>query len=277
MIRFCVLVALLLFIMPAGWCLESVWVECVGDADLYKTSVEEARSVALRNARLNAIEKACGVRLQSESMVHDYSLAGDFINSVSYGEVIEEEVIEWETIIVQPSKNEIPNIKLRVHIKANVVQQNIEPDPSFLIRLDLNKSIFQSGEELIMTLSSTKECYLTILNITANNEVIVLLPNEYHKENKIAERENFIFPSEQDRANGIRFRVSNIPGHRGSNEIIKVIATKQRIDFLDDFEKRGNYGYIPTQKMAMTSLARWLSGIPLNYRAEATATYKVVD
>ncbi|MCJ7813058.1 hypothetical protein MUP95_07065 [bacterium] len=61
------------------------WVACSGEAAVQNITVEEAQVLAMKRARIDAIEKVCGVSLQSETLVKDFMTTGDFIHAISYG------------------------------------------------------------------------------------------------------------------------------------------------------------------------------------------------
>ena len=91
------------------------WIRCSGEAVVQNISTEEAQTIARRKARLDAIEKVCGVSLHAESLVNDFMLAGDFIHSISYGHVVEEKNVLWETeSLPADSPGQPPVILLRI-------------------------------------------------------------------------------------------------------------------------------------------------------------------
>ncbi|HDQ44949.1 MAG TPA: hypothetical protein ENN17_05535 [bacterium] len=127
------------------------WVACSGEAAVQNITTEEAQALALRRARHDAVERVCGVLLQSETLVKDFMTAGDFIHTISYGEVVEEKDVQWETETLPSDRpGSPPVIVLRVSMNARVVSREGKPDPSFRISLKLNKTSFQSGEEAII-------------------------------------------------------------------------------------------------------------------------------
>jgi hypothetical protein len=271
--RFFILVGLAPILVTTVWCQEGHWVECTGKAAIQNITPEEARIAAFRNARRNAIEQECGIRQQAETLIHDLQLAGDFIRSISYGEVVKVDTLEQRIVIDQESVNQAPSLTYTVHLNVEVVCAAGEPDPAFKISLGLNRTVFQSGDNLVMTLRSTKDCYATILNITANDEVIVLLPNLHYTDNMIQAGFDFVFPPP---GSGVNLVVNTDPGQKESVERLIFIATNEKIDFLEGLEVQNGYGFIPTQKMAVTTLAGWLSSIPLEHRAETSEIYKIV-
>ena len=255
---------------------ETQWVTCTGDAAIQNISSEEAKIIALRNARIDAIEKVCGVSLQAETMVKDFQLAGDFIHSISYGHVVEEKDKNWDTITM-PAENpsDPPVLIYKVTMKAKVVSREEKPDPSFRINLKLNHTTFQSGDQVIFNIKATQDCFLTIFNLAANDSVYILFPNKFVGDNFLEKNSDVQIPDKKNREQGFHIRVAALPGFNKNSELVKVIATKQQIDFIEKIDLSRTFSPIGTPKMALTKLARWLSQIPVSERAEASAVYTV--
>jgi hypothetical protein len=252
------------------------WVECYGEAAVQKITNEEAQVLAQRNARLNAIEKVCGIQLQAETLVKDFMLAGDFIHSIAYGHVVEEKDLKWQTETIPPENPvDPPIILLKLSMKARVIPVEDKPDPGFKVSLQLNRKSYQSGDEVIVNIRSSKDCFITLINLAANDSVYVLYPNIFHKDNSLKANSKFEFPPISEREAGFHVRVATLPAHNKVTEIVKVIATKQKVDFLSDIEIADGFGLMGTPKMAVTQLAHLLSEIPISSRAEGTVMYTV--
>lgn len=269
----------LILILGAPFCLsqpEERWVECSGEAVVQNITNEEAQVIAKRRARRDAIEKVCGIQLQAESLVQDYVLAGDFIHAIAYGHVVEEKNLSWETETLPPENPSTPPvILLRLTMNAKVIPINDMPDPYFKLNLNLNRNVFQSGDEVILRVKSTKDCYITVLNLAADDSVYVLFPNISQRDNFIDAEKSVEIPSKAERESGFHIRVRNLPGHKKDTELVTVIATKQKLNILDELESRHGFGTMGTPRMAMTRLARSLSGIPVSERAEASVIYEI--
>lgn len=266
----------LIIVLPVRSQEEGKWIQCSGEAAVQNITYEEAQVLAMRRARLDGIEKVCGVSLQAETLVKDFMLAGDFIHSISYGHIVEEKDILWETETLQPDRPDNPPIiLLRATMQAKVIPVNESPDPYFKIDLKLNRTVFQSGDEVVLTVQSTKDCYLTILNLAANDSVYVLYPNRFQRNNFIKANVEKEIPSEEDRNIGFHIRVTNLPGHKRDTELVKVIATKKKNDLLNDMVYSRDFGFLGTPRVALTKMARWLSGIPVSERAEVAVMYTV--
>ena len=253
------------------------WVTCTGDAAIQNISSEEAKILALRNARINAIEKVCGVSMQAETMVKDFQLAGDFIHSISYGQIVEEKDKRWDTISMPANDpNDPPVLIYKVTMQAKVVSREEKPDPSFKINLKLNRTTFQSGDEVVFKIKATQDCYLTIFNIGADDTVRVLFPNSLENNNFINKAATIQVPGKTFQKTGKCYiKVRTLSGCKKNSEVVKVIATKQRIDFIDEMDLSSAFSSVGTPKMALPKLARWLSQIPVSERAEASAVYTV--
>jgi len=255
---------------------EGRWVKCSGEAAVHNITYEEAQILAKRRARLNAIEQVCGVSLQAETMVSNFMLAADFIHSISYGNVVEERNLIWKTENVPPKNfSEPPVILAQVSMEVKVIPIEDKPDPYFKVTLDLNRTVFQAGDDVILKVKATKDCYLTVLNLAANDSVYILLPNPLNREGMIQAHSSVEIPAKRLRDAGMQFRVVTLPGHKKDTEIVKVIATKQKTAFFDALKQAGAVGAMGTPQMAMTKLARWLSEIPISERAEASMSYEI--
>lgn len=253
------------------------WVRCSGEAAIQNITSEEAQVIAKRQARLDAIEKACGVSMHAETLVKDFVAAGDFVHAMSYSRVVEEKDVQWKTETLPAHKpGSPPSLVLRVEMTAKVVPEAGNPDPSFKVDLKLNRTSFQSGEEVVLKVEATKECYLTVFNLGADDTVRVLFPNKWQPDVPLNANSTMEIPDPSMRDSGVfHIRVANLPGHKRDGEMVKVIATRRRIDLSGQAETLSGFGPMGTPKMAMTSLAKWLSEIPVSERAEAAVSYVV--
>lgn len=260
-----------------GWSAERAVVTATGEASLANVTPEEAQKTALQKARLSAIEMVCGVKLQAESFVRDFVLQGDFIHAVSYGHIVSEEIKSWKVEVEQKNPQTPPAMTYLVTIKASVLQEKGNPDFSYQAMVQLNKTIYQSGDEMVIRARATKPSYLTILNFTADDRVILLFPNALRRNNLVEREQEYQIPSSSDRKGILKLEVSNLPGHKRDTEYIKVIATTKPIPLLEVLAFKGQYGVMDTVSVAATEIARLISAIPVNERAEATAAYEIVS
>lgn len=263
------------------------WVEAVGEAYLVNITPEQAEKQALEDAREQAIMCAVGVKLQSEILdIQRAYISGDtrathqsftdISQHTSSGKIVEEkQPPEWETYLMDNPAGGPRITVYRCTLQAKVEKEKGWIDPDFQMSLALNKLIFRDGDEVTMKISATKDCYLTVLNITANDTVLVLLPHQYRADNFIKAGEATVLPNEEERTIGIHYRAHLPEGVEQTTEFIKVIATKKPYHLGLDWEQVRGLNFVPTSRAALSSLYRWLVRIPLNERAEAQAIYEI--
>jgi len=252
-------------------------VTATGVAAMANLTPEEARNLALKRARQNAIEEVCGVSVQAETLIHNNMLSADFIHSVSYGRIIDEEILAWDTDVTRQSPKLPPSVAYRVTIKARVKPEKGKPDPYYQVSVGLNKKVYRSGDEMIIRVKATKPSYISVLNFAADGSVTLLYPNRLRKNNYIKALKQYQIPSKADRNDVLKLQVSTLPGHRKDTEFIKVIATRQPIHLLDGLLTQGQYGVMDTVNLAAVEIARMVSAIPLKDRAEHTVFYEIVS
>ncbi|MDA3835044.1 MAG: hypothetical protein PF495_16795, partial [Spirochaetales bacterium] len=77
------------------------WVACEGRTEVVNVTATEAAQIALTEARRNAIETVAGVQLASASIVQDFTLLSDVVNSSSYGQIVAEKVLKLDVDVLQ--------------------------------------------------------------------------------------------------------------------------------------------------------------------------------
>ena len=262
------------------------WIEAVGEAYLIHITREEAMKKALKDAREQAIMFAVGVKLQSEILdIQRAYISGDteaahqsftdISQHTSSGKIVEEKRPKWETYLMDNPAGGPRITVYRCILQAKVEKEKGWIDPDFQVSLTLNRLIFRDGDEVTMEISATKDCYLTVLDIAANDTVIVLLPHQYRADNFIKAGATTVLPNEEERSIGIHYRAHLPKGAEQTTESIKVIATKKPYRLRLAWEQVGGFNFVPTSRAALSSLYRWLVRIPLNERAEAQAIYEI--
>src|SRR5262245_49952821 len=138
------------------------WAEGTGSVAVDVLTPDEAKQLALRQARAMAIAQAIGVEVRSYTVVKDFVLAGDFIKTLSQGYVRSEQVIRWEQGKYQPSSTDTPIPILKVYLKACVLPRAALRDPEFLVRAELNKPVYVPGEKAKLTVTSSRRAQVSI-------------------------------------------------------------------------------------------------------------------
>lgn len=255
---------------------ECSWVESKGYAVLENITPEQARELAKRRAQAEAIAKATGIEIKSVSIVKDFELEAELIKSFSKGVILKEEIIKWEE---EKDKERPGSSFLTLHYRGCVKKIEGEQDPYFNVKLQMKENTYVEGDETYFKINCTKDCYITVFNITAENNVLILFPDgKYFKDNFLKENEDFEFPPKQLRDFGLKLRVKTLPKQKESTEIIWVVATKEKFDFYNLLcKKKEGRGFCEEKDFSPTlqDLISALSDIPLNQKSEDIEVYVV--
>jgi len=229
---------------------------------------EQAKEIAIETACQMAIEQFSGIEVKGrtsliEAESNDKITMNHFsklTNQISNGIILEKEIIEEKNITVDE------RIFKQVTVKLKVGKQQGEADSFFTLSANLNKSYYQNNEELILNVTPSKDCYLTILNIMSDENVVSVFPNSYRKNNFVKANELFKLPNDEDKKLGINFKVQLLPNKTEDTEIIKVIATKEpvTININSDFNT------------AFEALQNWIVTIPRDQIEEVDLQYFIV-
>jgi hypothetical protein len=204
-----------------------------GACAIFGMSAEQSQLIALQKARSSAIETATGVRVVSSTLVRDGMVAVDLIRTYSRGFIIAEKV-EWLPLAQYQESPERPPIpEYRVRIKADVAipEDNLAP---LGLTASLNNKLFRSGENATLAIETVRDALIAVLNITADDQVVLLFPNIYDSSNRIAAGRGLTFPSEGSR---VSLEMQTLPGHERDAEAFFVIGVgaDREIDFLSLF------------------------------------------
>ena len=237
------------------------WRETTGESAVENITAEEARQLALNRARNKAVEEIAGVQVQGSSLVKNFTLAADFIQAISAGYILDEKVVKWETGTYQEKPEATPLTTYKVTLKC-CVASNAAGDPYFIIKAQLNRPVFMEGEEARITASCTKDCFLTILNLTADNKIKLLLPNNHEPSPRLKANETYSFPAE-----GLALEMHTMPGHSKDTEAFLVIATKEKFDVLTLLKKG--------EEIQQKEFYKAILSLPADTRAEEMVVYEV--
>ncbi|MBC8233815.1 DUF4384 domain-containing protein [bacterium] len=278
------------------------WVDAIGEyhqgPDM---TTDEAQGIALKQARNNAIARRCGraisaqtLQLKSETQQDFHESFIQLSQSTVYGKIVDEKEPIWkpvENVQFRPGEPPIP--LYCVSLRAKVAKEEGKTDPSFQVTLKLNngKVTFLEGDEMVLYITPTKDCYITVFNVLSDGTVLILFPPKGlpsseakgHKQQVAPGRKRFSIPSEAERQQGVRFRVGLLPGKKKDTEYVRVVATKDDIPFLPkDTEAftpeiailKGKV-VLPTYKSALEEINRWLVSIPLDGRTFDMQQYEI--
>ena len=266
-------------LQPPARTLPDGWIEAVGEAQLAHITPDEAKARALRAAREEAIAYALGIDITSLDYLaleegedfHEGFLS--FSRQTSAGRIVAERAVEWDTFEIR--RDPLPVMVYRARIQVQVERQEGRPDPDFAVTVSLNKERFTAGEAMELAITATRPCHLTVLNVTAVDTVVVILPHQYRPTSFVQPGDTLRVPDAEEQAMGISYQVMVPEGRRRAEEWIKVIALKRERTLGSAWRKSGMYNRVPTRKAALEQLMRWLVQIPREEWTEADAAYTV--
>lgn len=247
------------------------WIETTGEAAVENITPEEARQLALNRARIKAVEGISNVNVKAITLVQNLSLVADFINTISAGYVLEEKDIEWNSKTYQEKKDSPPVTIYTVKLKS-CVTTTLPGDPYFKIKAELNRPFFLKGEEAKIKATCTKDCYLTIVNFTAEGNLKVLLPNDYEPSPFIKAGGVYNFPSE-----GLALEMHTLTGHKKDTEVFILIATKERFDILLPLLRKEGIEGRSKEDISPKDFYNALLNLPADTRAEELLVYEVKE
>lgn len=239
-----------------------IFVRASGKALLGDRTEEQAKAIALNNARRNAIEEAVGIKLHSSSLIYNGELVSELVSAAAKGLIVKEIVnhrcgaengqlycLASIEAYVKPLKESASNLKV---LKATVQRPGKET---------VQSPVFQNNDEVQVSVTVNEDAYISIFSVDQHGSVIRLLPNEYVKTGKVQARNEFVFPDEKLRIKGLKFRV--VTKMSSVVESALIIATKEDPHFLEEAEN-------PT----ITDLMNELSRLDTPW-AEKTVGYEV--
>lgn len=259
------LLALLLFTNPAhaGSIVKNIKAE--GSCAIVGMSAEQCQLTALQRARAAAIEEAAGVKVSSSTLVINMSLATDFIKTYSRGLIVHEKV-EWLPLSQYQkdvSTPPIPEYRVKIIADVNVPEPKIKP---IGLKAFINSTVYKSGANAAVEARVERDSRVAIFNVTADDKVVMLLPNEHEKSSIISKGNKFTFPDKNSKTELV---IENIPGHKRDAEAFFVVAMDSGYekDFSDIFH--------PLEPMSFSEFFKKYADIA-DYCEDVILTYEVV-
>lgn len=244
-----------------------------GKAAMENITKEEARRLAIEDAVRNAVEEVVGVNVLAETLVINFRTSGDIIRAIPHGKVVEKEVIDEGVKELREKERGILSLIYWVKIRAKVKKEKGGVDPYFKIAdANLNREVFKEGDDMVIKVTPTRDCYITIFNILEDERVLILIPNRYKATNFIKAAETFTFPDEEDKKRGIELKVHALGGKKAV-ETIYILCFKQPVRFDSHRFQEGIYGVYNGQTAFITDLIKEIIEIPLSERAEEFIQY----
>lgn len=219
---------------------SQVWVTGQGEVILESNETrDEAIERALNKARKNAVIEVTGFKVNTSIIVMSSSSdpvtrAAEFSRVTVNAKIVKQEKPQIELIPVIV-KNE-SFIKVIVSIKV-LIEKDVKSDPSFVVSVKLNQENFNINDELIVTLRTSQDAFITILNFTEEGKIYALIPNTIMNNYFVIGNTDYQFPTEELRNRGFRLSLETTKGKNSSVESLLVIATKKEYPLLGLFSE----------------------------------------
>ena len=236
-----------------------------GSCAIVGMSAEQSQLIALQRARTQAIEQAVDIRVTSHTVVTNFRLAADFMKTYSEGFIVNEQV-EWLPLgQYQKDSSTAPIPEYRVKIVADVYRPVRKIPPLGLVA-HMNDSIFKTGEKAKIEVIAGRRAQIGVFNITADDRVVMLFPNQHEPNNIISREMKIVFPSSDS---PIELVMGTLPGHKKDAEAFFIVALDERSG------KEISGIFSPMKPMRLTSFFHAYSEIA-DYSEDTIISYEVI-
>lgn len=254
----------LLFTTVAG--AETVkGIKAEGSCAIVGMSAEQCQLTAIQRARAAAIEQAAGVSVSSGTLVTNMALAADFIKTYSKGFIVKEKV-DWQPLgqyQKDASMPPIPEYHVKIVVDVRVPEPKIKP---LGLKVKTNSVLYKNGDKAVIEISTARDVRVAIFNITADDKVVMVFPNEDDRDNRISGKNKLIYP---DKTTKTELVMQTLEGHARDAEAFLVVGLDpgQTRNFSDFFR--------PLEQMDFSSFFRKYADIA-DYAEDVMLTYEVI-
>ena len=257
------------------------WIEVNGTRSFSKSiSIDQAEQELLQVLRNEAVSKKVPNNVIVTSLLSDVTSESDgqaseqtawsgFFRSTVSG------VITAEEIIFNRLQQDENGFSITMGLKAYVEPVQGQRDLNFNVEIALENNLLKSGDELVFSVTPSKDCFVYVFNLMADQNVMLMFPNEFLQENYVQGAATLQIPDPEIRRY-IKFRVSTMPGEELTSESIYIVCTKEEVPVVRDLPKIGkSLKVFSGNSQSFVKLERWLTTIPLNQRVEKNVVYHV--
>lgn len=237
-----------------------------GSCAIVGMSAEQCQLIALQRARASAIEQAAGVSVASSTLVTNMALTADFIKTYSKGFIVKEDV-KWLPLgqyQKDPSTPPIPEYMVKITADVRVPEQKIKP---IGLKAKTNSIVFKTGDKAVIEVSANREARIAIFNITADDKVIMLFPNDHDNDNLTSKSKKLLFP---DKNTKTELGMETLPGHKRDAEAFFIAGMDK------SHPKNFQDIFMPSEPMTFSSFFKKYSEIA-DYAEDVILTYEVVS
>jgi len=242
----------------------------------------QAKENLLRELRNEAVNKKVGTTVEVTQLLTDVMSAtgnesfeqsawSGFFRSTVSGVITDE----------RQEKNEIKHFdegegfELDLEYSFYVQPVTGQRDPGFWMDSELENDMLKEGGDLVIRLRPSKDAYVYIFNLMADNNAMLMFPNDYMTENFISAETELVVPDPKIQKY-VSFIVGTMPGQKITSESVYIICTKQKVPVIESLPRIGQSMQVFSgNSQNFIALQRWLTGIPLDQRVEKALLYHV--
>jgi mono/diheme cytochrome c family protein len=128
-------------------------------------------------------------------------IGGSFAAQISQGTVQRDTFeVEFANLVefVVDGKYIVPGAGGYQYAEVKKYEVVATPISEFKLSLHSNKASAKVGEVVTFTVTSTKDCYLSLINVSGKDEGTLILPNKFSQNNLIKAGQAFNFPTDKD-------------------------------------------------------------------------------
>jgi hypothetical protein len=215
-----ILVVLIAFIVFSADAKTIQNISAEGSCAIVGMSAEQCQLIALQRARASAIEQAAGVNVTSGTLVTNMALTAEFIKAYAKGFIVKEKA-EWLPLTQYQKDLSTPPIpEYRVKIVADVSTPESKIRPIGL-NAKTNSSIYKNNERAFIEVNTARTARIAIFNITADDKVVMLYPNDHDRENALNAGRKLVYPDSNSRTELIMHTLLN---HSRDTEAFFIVA-----------------------------------------------------
>ncbi len=247
-------------------------------------TVRQAKDDLLKLMRNEAVNKKVGSEVQITSLLTDVMSA---TNDESYEQTawsgffkttVSGVITEEKELVPSSPKNFDENgesFDLEMEYRFYVEPVTGRRDLEYQVDASLVNNMLKEGEDLVIKVTPTIDSYVYVFNLMADNNALLMFPNDYMQDNFIRGGETLTLPDPSIRK-FVSFYVGTLPGQSLTSESIYVICSKQRVDVAEKLPRIGNKMKTFSSKDGnFIELQKWLTNIPLDQRTEKVMIYHV--
>jgi hypothetical protein len=251
----------------------------------YDATRSQAKKQLLQQMRTEAVSKKVGTLVEVSELLTDImtsknnqsyeqsSWSGFFRSTVS-GVITNEKPGKINTYTPY---NEEKGFDLELEYQFYVEPVTGDRDLAYWVEAKLENNMLNSGDRLVIKIKPSKNSYIYIFNLMADNNATLMYPNKYMEDNYVESNDLLILPNPKIEQY-ISFFVNGIEGQKITSESIYIICSKQKIKLPKGIPMIGE-SMVTFAKNSenFVSLQRWLTKIPLSQRIEKVLIYYITN